>query len=172
MFDIIAAVHISNNAIGKNGKLPWKNAADMRYFQALTTETMDADKKNAVIMGRKTYESIGKPLRNRENIVLTSAPDQSNPMFQSNFDVALQILGANPKIEKIFVIGGESIYKTALDHDQCRKVYLNLISTDCDVKDADTFFPKIDMTKFNMIREFTIAPDVLNRVYLRNPENK
>lgn len=168
VFDIIAAVHISNNAIGKNGTLPWKNSVDMKYFRELTTTTSSPDKINAVIMGRKTYDSIGMPLKNRINVILsrTQQPENSQqPIYQSNLDDALHLLGKNPTVENIFVIGGESIYKTALDHPSSRNIYLNIISTKCDVDDADAFFPTIDQAKYKQLSEKILASDVLNRVY-------
>jgi len=172
VFDIIAAIHISNNAIGKNGALPWKNAVDMKYFRELTTTTSDISKINAVIMGRKTYESIGAPLRNRENIVLSRDNYNKNTViphltFQTSLESTLHMLDANPNVENVFVIGGESVYKSALDHPQCRHIYLNLISTKCDVDDADAFFPTIDSNKYKLLSEKVIASDVLNRVYTK-----
>jgi len=165
VFDIIVAAHISNNAIGKNGALPWKNSADMKYFRELTTDT---SKINAVIMGRKTYDSIGAPLKNRINVVLTrDAANKStipNLLFQSSLDAALN---ATTNAENVFVIGGESVYKEALNHPQCRNIYLNLISTKYDVNDADAFFPTIDPVKYKLLSEKLIASDVLNRVYAK-----
>jgi dihydrofolate reductase/thymidylate synthase len=171
MFDIIAAAHISNSAIGKNGALPWKNSADMKYFRELTTTTLNTSKINAVIMGRKTYDSIGAPLRNRVNVVLTRDVIKDvtipNLSFQSSLEAALHRLGTNPNVENVFVIGGESVYKSALEHPQCRHIYLNLISTKCDVSDADAFFPTIDPDKYKVASEKLIASDVLNRVYIK-----
>ena len=171
VFDIIAAMHITNNAIGKNGALPWKNTTDMKYFRELTTTTLDAGKINAVIMGRKTYDSIGEPLRNRANVVLTrdTIKDVAIPnlSFQTSLEAALHRLDANPNVENVFVIGGESVYKSALEHPQCRHIYLNLISTKCDVSDADAFFPTIDPDKYKVASEKLIASDVINRVYAK-----
>jgi dihydrofolate reductase len=170
MFDIIAAMHISNNAIGKNGALPWKNSTDMKYFRELTTTTSDASKSNAVIMGRKTYDSIGAPLKNRVNIVLTrdtmNKSTIPNLSFQQSLDAAA-LSAAKTTVENVFVIGGESVYKEALNHPQCRHIYLNLISTKCDVEDADAFFPTIDPTKYKLISEKLIGSDVMNQVYTK-----
>lgn len=171
-------MHISNGAIGKNGALPWKNSTDMKYFRDLTTTTSDASKNNAVIMGRKTYDSIGAPLKNRVNIVLTrDALNKStipNLSFQQSLDSALSTAtlsattsAAATNVENIFVIGGESVYKEALNHPQCRHIYLNLISTKCDVEDADAFFPTIDPAKYKLISEKLIGSDVLNQVYTK-----
>jgi dihydrofolate reductase len=168
VFDIIAAAHITNNAIGKNGGLPWKNNTDMKYFREVTSYTTDPNKMNAVIMGRKTYESIGSSLKKRMNVVLsqTSTDASMNLCFHKSFDDALQMLYSKPNIENIFVIGGESVYKAALEHPQCRHIYLNLISDNCDVKDADAFFPAIDASRYKKIENKMIGQDVLNTVYV------
>jgi dihydrofolate reductase len=171
MFDIIAAMHISNGAIGKNGALPWKNSTDMKYFRDLTTTTLDASKNNAVIMGRKTYDSIGAPLKNRVNIVVTRDTRNKstipNLTFQQSLDAATISATATTTVENIFVIGGESVYKEALNHPQCRHIYLNLVSTKCDVEDADAFFPTIDPAKYKLISEKLIGSDVMNQVYTK-----
>lgn len=170
VFDIIAAMHISNGAIGKNGALPWKNSTDMKYFRELTTTTSDANKNNAVIMGRKTYDSIGAPLKNRVNIVLTRDTLNKNTLpnlsFQQSLDAAT-LSAATVNVENVFVIGGESVYKEAINHPQCRNIYLNLVSTKCDIEDADAFFPTIDPTKYKLMSEKLIASDVLNQVYTK-----
>ena len=70
---IIIAATTKNNGIGMNGKLPWKNNTDMKYFKNITTQRIDENKINAVIMGRKTFQSLNfKPLPNRLNICITS----------------------------------------------------------------------------------------------------
>ena len=76
-FNIVLGVHSSNRAIGANGKIPWKCKADMKFFKELTTRTSIPGKINAVIMGRNTYESIGKPLPNRLNAVLTTKNEEN-----------------------------------------------------------------------------------------------
>jgi dihydrofolate reductase len=171
MFDIIAAMHISNGAIGKNGALPWKNSTDMKYFRELTTTTLDTSKNNAVIMGRKTYDSIGAPLKNRVNIVVTRDTRNKstipNLTFQQSLDAATISATATTTVENIFVIGGESVYKEALNHPQCRHIYLNLVSAKCDVEDADAFFPTIDPAKYKLISEKLIGSDVMNQVYTK-----
>ena len=164
-------MHVSNGAIGKNGALPWKNSTDMKYFRDLTTTTSDASKNNAVIMGRKTYDSIGAPLKNRVNIVLTrdtmNKSTIPNLSFQQSLDAATINATATTTVENVFVIGGESVYKEALNHPQCRHIYLNLVSTKCDVEDADAFFPTIDPAKYKLISEKLIGSDVMNQVYTK-----
>jgi dihydrofolate reductase len=101
---IIAAV-AANGVIGRGGRLPWRLPADLAYFKGLTMG-------HAVLMGRKTWESIGRPLRGRLNIVLSRDPAFSAPgcTVVSN---AAQALGA-AGTEDVFVIGGESVYAQML----------------------------------------------------------
>ena len=91
-----------NGVIGKNGKLPWRFPADLKFFKNLTTG-------HTVIMGRKTFDSIGKPLPNRENIVISRhpRPETAGVKFAETVD---QALGRAQKGE-IFIIGGASIYR-------------------------------------------------------------
>jgi dihydrofolate reductase len=71
-FNIIVGAHQTNMAIGSNNKIPWKCRTDMKFFKETTTKTKDPTKINAIIMGRKTFESLPSPLINRINVVLTS----------------------------------------------------------------------------------------------------
>ncbi len=145
-FHIIVACNI-NNGIGKNNNLLYKLKDDMNYFKSITTKVIDKEKKNAVIMGRKTYESIPKkfrPLPYRLNILITrneDYPKEENLLIANSFEKALEILKLLDNIENIFVIGGGEIYKTALQHPKCKKVYITKIFDD---KEADIFFPNLD----------------------------
>src|SRR4029079_10403358 len=99
----IAAVS-QNNAIGKGGKLPWHYSSDMKFFRETTTG-------HAVVMGRKTWLTIGKPLKNRLNIVLTRdstiEPQESLLVF-SDIESVLSL--SNSLTTDLFVIGGAQIY--------------------------------------------------------------
>ena len=91
-----------NGVIGKNGKLPWHFTADLKFFKNLTTG-------HTVIMGRKTFDGIGKPLPNRENIVISRRPraETAGVKFVESVDQALE----RAQKGKIFIIGGASIYR-------------------------------------------------------------
>ena len=150
--------------IGKDGTLPWKLPGDMKYFKDLTGTTSDPGKKNAVIMGRTTWESIPpkfRPLKGRHNIVLSrkkqngqqdSTPDPASdgPVTCSSLGSAMDHLGeanlANT-IEHIFVIGGGQVYKEAVQSEQCAAIHLTQIDQDID---CDTFFPEIDRSRFKL----------------------
>lgn len=129
---IIAAVS-QNGVIGKNGKIPWKLPPDIKRFRKLTMG-------HTIIMGRKTFESIGHPLKKRKNIVLSQNRKlkiRGCLVFDSltkAFDFAFF-----KKEKEVFVIGGENVYKDALPF--AKKIYLTLIKKDYK---GDTFFPSLD----------------------------
>ena len=121
-----------NGVIGKGGKIPWRLPADMTRFKSVTMG-------HPVIMGRKTYESIGKPLPGRRNIVITRQDDyraEGSEVARSLGD-ALKIAGDG----EVFVIGGAEIYREALP--LAKKLYLTQVGG---VFEGDTYFPKIDTT--------------------------
>lgn len=143
-FSIIVA-STQKRGIGSKGKLPWpKIKGDIKFFQNITTEAAP-NKINAVIMGRKTWESINKPLSKRFNIVLTNeiknldCLDENLKIFHS-LKEALEFVSTSPLIDKIFVIGGELVYAKALELQECCTIYLTQILKDFS---ADTFFPRI-----------------------------
>jgi dihydrofolate reductase len=121
---IIAAI-ARNRTIGNEGKLPWHISDDLKRFKRLTTG-------HTVLMGRKTFESLGKPLANRRNVVISSRPVPDSETYPS-LTAALDALSGQ---EKIFVIGGGSIYAQMLD--RADELYLTLIDRDVE---GDTFFP-------------------------------
>jgi dihydrofolate reductase len=171
-FSIIVGAHATNRAIGSAGKIPWKCRADMKFFKETTSNVNDSTKMNAVIMGRKTFESLPAPLPNRLNVVLTKVAkknDSSNNsiVFSNEFDKIIDELELNPNIETIFVIGGENVYKQALQHPKCEKIYLNLVHVECDLFGADVFFPEIDLTQYGLVKTTIIDPTVTSYVYKR-----
>lgn len=110
--------------IGKDGKLPWKLPSDLKFFKDVTLRTSDSEKKNAVIMGRKTWESIPlkhRPLPGRLNVVLTrsrgfNVGGLDNVVTCGSMDSALELLGMRPydlSVERVFVIGGGEILRWA-----------------------------------------------------------
>lgn len=160
-FSIIVAVS-TNNGIGKNGKLPWKNKEDMQFFKNKTCKVEDPLKQNVVIMGRHTFESLGmNPLPNRKNIVITSHKYESVSTMPS-LTMALKSLDTDDLIERIFIIGGERLYNEAINHPSCHNLYVNYINLDVE---CDTFFPEIDMNKFTQIHEINISPIVKTVIY-------
>jgi len=121
---LIAAVS-RNRVIGKDGKLPWHLPEDLKRFKRLTTG-------HTVLMGRKTFESLGKSLPNRRTIVLTSHPIRGVETFTS----IPEALKALRNEEKVFVIGGGEIFSQLLDRADL--LHLTIIDR---VLDGDTYFP-------------------------------
>ena len=145
-FHIIVAVDL-NFGIGKNGLLPWHLPADLKHFKEITMKTSSIEKQNAVIMGRKTWESLSekfRPLPKRLNIVLTRDSSLHFPdgvVSVDSFEKALRLPKEAPwvtKIEKTFVIGGAEIFRQALQDSRCEKIYLTRILARYP---CDTFLP-------------------------------
>lgn len=137
---IIAAID-QNQLIGKQGKIPWDLPADLKYFKKTT---MGA----AVIMGRKTFESIGFPLPGRRNIILTRNKDyeaEGCELVHSKEEVLAEFSGTD---EEAFIIGGAEIYKQFLPYSD--KLYLTIIEHEFT---GDTYFPEIDWQKWKKISE-------------------
>lgn len=149
-FNIISAVLKHNNGIGIQNRLPWKHIKeDISFFYKKTTETNNIFKNknptiNAIIMGRKTWDSLPpkyKPLKNRINIVLTKNKNK-DVLTASSLKEALDICYRNSSINDIFVIGGQNVYEEAIKHPECKNIYLTKIIQPSLV-DCDTFFPEI-----------------------------
>ncbi|XP_044488447.1 bifunctional dihydrofolate reductase-thymidylate synthase-like isoform X1 [Mangifera indica] len=142
--------------IGKDGKLPWRLPSDLKFFKDVTLTTSDSGKKNAVIMGRKTWESIPlehRPLTGRLNVVLTRSGSfdiatAENVVICGSMGSALELLAASPyclSIEKVFVIGGGQVLREALNAPGCDAIHITEIETNID---CDTFIPPIDLAVF------------------------
>jgi len=125
---LIAAVD-KNLAIGKDGKIPWHIKEDLQHFRKNTLNT-------AMIMGRSTFDSIGKPLPDRQNIVMTRSPANREGVIEV-LDAASAIKEAKKTSSNISVIGGQSIYKEFLP--LASKLLITEINIT--VEGADTFFP-------------------------------
>jgi len=120
-----------NRVIGKENSLPWRLPADLRHFKQTTLG-------HPVIMGRKTYESIGAPLAGRTNIIVTHRTGFPAPgcRLAASFEDALAAVAS---AAEVFVIGGESLYRQAMPIAD--RLYLTLIDHDFE---GDAFFPAID----------------------------
>lgn len=160
-FSVVVAMHQPSRGIGRDNDLPWPRLPrDMAFFRTLTTTTT-TDRVNAVIMGRKTWESLPatkRPLPGRINVVLTSAAacrdgngnGNGNVLFSPSLPAALAELETRPEIDRIFVIGGERVFAEALAMPNCQSLYVTEIrgalSAPCDV-----FFPEIPADQFQLI---------------------
>ena len=117
-----------NHVIGRNNQMPWKISADLQFFKKVTMG-------HPVIMGRKTWESIGRPLPGRRNIVVSrnTSYEPTGGELAGSLDEALNQLSEAPRV---FVIGGEQLFKQAFD--KADRLYITEI--DMDVEGGDTFF--------------------------------
>ena len=137
-----------NNVIGKDNKLLWHLPNDMRFFKN-TTWAMP------VIMGRKTYDSLGKPLTGRTNIVITRQKTWKAEGVKSvkNLDEAI-IAAAQADAKEAFVIGGGEIFKQSIQRAQ--KVFLTRVHT---ILDGDTFFPEINEKEWKLVSNLDFDAD-------------
>ena len=131
---LIVAVS-KNGVIGKQNSLPWYLPADLKRFKQLTTG-------HPIIMGRKTYESIGKPLPNRTNIVVTRDTEyRADGVFVvSSVDDALKLAFESVGGEEVFIIGGAEIFRRTIP--TADKLYMTLIDATID---GDVLMPEIDL---------------------------
>jgi dihydrofolate reductase len=140
MISIIVAIG-KNRAIGRKNQLLWNIKEDMDHFRKITTG-------HTVVMGDRTYESIGKPLPNRRNIVVTKKHDCTAEGCEVNNSLEDVLAWAKEADEEVFIIGGGIIYALSLPHAD--KLYLTVV--DDEPQDADTFFP--DYSEFkNVVKE-------------------
>jgi dihydrofolate reductase len=126
-----------NRVIGHGNKIPWHLPEDFKWFKKMTTGQV-------IVMGRKTFESIGKPLPNRETIVLSRGPFQY-PGVRTISDLAQIDLARESR--EIFICGGAQIYQQALP--LCSDLFLTLVKR---VVDGDTFFPPFE-DRFELVEQ-------------------
>ncbi|MBI1369472.1 MAG: dihydrofolate reductase [Planctomycetes bacterium] len=136
IISLVAAMS-ENRVIGREGQLPWHLPDDLKFFKQLTSG-------HTVIMGRKTYDSVGFPLPKRRNIVLTRRDDfhPAGVEAVSTLDAALDLVRDEAEV---FIVGGAEIYKVALPRAQ--RVYLTLIHANFD---GDAFFPPLPLTEWRI----------------------
>ena len=153
---IIGIVAIAKNfAIGKDGKLPWHYSADLKFFKETTLG-------NAVVMGFHTWESIGKPLSKRLNIVLSrsnSIESQPNVLLARSKEEVLAL--AQYLKGDLFIIGGAKTYQNFAD--VIEKWIVTLIPDE--VKDADTFMPKDFLSGFELRETKELKDDLRIKIY-------
>ena len=157
MFSLIVAVG-ENNEIGKNNQLLWHIPEDLKNFKKITTG-------KTVIMGRNTYESIGRALPNRKNIVLSKnllkieekiKEDKKKYENESTklefYDDFLKVIDKYKDLdEEIFIIGGGQIYEKSLELGIVKRIYMSHV--DFSDADADAYFPKVDLGKWVTLTE-------------------
>ena len=144
-----------HNGIGKDGNLPWYIPGEMARFKKITTRVVNKNNINVVIMGRITHESIGHTLPDRINIVISNTLNQATDLDIPNDIIikkslcdAIDYVTYNiPNVENIFIIGGERLYKDAMDNHEIDRIYLTRINK---VYECDRFLHIIDQKKFKI----------------------
>ena len=137
----------ANRVIGLDNKMPWHLSADLKKFKAITMGS-------PIVMGRKTYESIGRPLPGRSNIIISRNLDYQQTDCLVFNDIKTAIEASSKDAEEIFIIGGAELYKATLPHAD--NLYLTVINQDFD---GDTFFPEIDFKVWTEASREDISDD-------------
>ena len=157
MFSLIVAVG-KNNEIGKNNQLLWHIPEDLKNFKKITAG-------KTVIMGRNTYESIGRALPNRKNIVLSRNFLEAEKKFREDrkkyenettrlefYDVFQKVIEKYKDLtEEVFIIGGGEIYKKSLEMGIIKRIYMSHV--DFSDNEADAYFPKINLNEWITLTE-------------------
>jgi dihydrofolate reductase len=140
-----------NNVIGKDNKLPWCLPTDMRYFKNITWGM-------PVIMGRKSFESLGKPLKGRTNIVVTRNKEWKAEDVEvvPSIDRAITF-ATQTDAKEIFIIGGAEIFRSALP--SADRIYLTLVHGNFD---GDAFFPEMEKNEWTLVSNRDCAADEKN----------
>ena len=154
-------VALSNNfVIGVNNDLPWKLKKDLQHFSAYT-------QNKAIVMGRKTYESIGRPLPNRKNIVISSSLESQEglevvPSLNQAIEVASQWNKDNSAGEEIVLIGGGYVF------EESKNIVNKLVLTrvECEIN-GDIFYPQIDLSDWKEISQESFKRDSENEYDFR-----
>ena len=154
-------VALSNNfVIGVNNDLPWKLKKDLQHFSAYT-------QNKAIVMGRKTFESIGRPLPNRKNIVISSSLESQEslevvPNLNQAIEIANQWNKDNSAEEEIVLIGGGYVF------EESKNIVNKLVLTrvECEI-DGDVFYPQIDLSDWKEISRESYKRDSENEYDFR-----
>ena len=149
-FKAIAAMSL-NRVIGAGGKIPWHLPEDFKWFKQMTTG-------HVIVMGRKTFESIGHPLPNRETMVLSRSQFSHPGVHTVRGLEELSVLAGD---RQVFICGGAQVYQQALP--LCSDLYLTLVKRHVD---GDAFFPPFE-GQFELVEEILDQPD-FNILHYRN----
>jgi dihydrofolate reductase len=149
IISIVVAI-AENNAIGKNNQLLWHLPADLKHFKQITTG-------HTVIMGRKTYDSVGKPLPNRRNIIITRQDITIEGCeVAKSIEDALALCAGE---EEVFIIGGAEIYKQSIH--LADRIYLTIVHQKFD---GDSYFPEINYGQWVETTREDHQPDEKNKL--------
>lgn len=152
-FDIIVAID-ENNLIGMNNLLPWKSPIDLKFFKNKTSETELPNQQNIVIIGRKTFDSIKKPLPNRINCVI-SKQNIDGVQVYNNIDSIIDTYKKDNNINNIFVIGGSQIYDIALKSPYLRYLYVTHINSGITLN-SDNEYTMFPISKSEFVKKYPL----------------
>ena len=150
MIAIVVAI-AENNVIGKNNQLIWHLPADLKHFKHITLG-------HPILMGRKTYESIGKPLPGRTSIIITTQKGYSAEGCIVVHSIQEALAKAKQLDEQVYLIGGAEIYKQALS--QVDTIYLTRLHH---TFEGDTYFPELQESEWQVVAAEKRAPDQKNK---------
>lgn len=148
MIEIIAAM-TKNRIIGRDNQMPWHVPAEMKHFRQKTLD-------HTIVMGRKTYESIGRPLPNRDNYVLSKKwpmgiPIQDLGNWPANFEKYITLEEIDYLTGRVFIIGGSEIYRLMIP--KADLIHLSVLPFNIPVKEGDKVFPEIPTNYERLIQE-------------------
>jgi len=147
IISLIAALD-KNYLIGANNGMPWHLPADFKHFKEVTLG-------KPIIMGRKTFESIGRPLPGRKNIVVSRNGFTADGIISAdNVESAFQLTG---KVDEVMIIGGANFYQQLID--KADRMYLTHVNAECE---GDTWFPKFDLSEWNVVTQQQVLADEKN----------
>ncbi len=147
IISLIAAMD-KNRLIGADNALPWHLPADFRHFKEVTMN-------KPIIMGRKTFESIGKALPGRKNIVISRQGFNAEEIsVADSINAALELAD---DAEEVMIIGGSSFYEQIID--RADRLYLTLVDAECE---GDAWFPAVDKTQWHVIQQQFVKADDKN----------
>lgn len=151
MITIIAAI-AKNNALGKNNDLIWHLPADLKRFKKVTTG-------HHILMGRNTFESIGRPLPNRTTIIITKNENyvQEGCLIANSVEQAIEMAHED---DQIFIIGGAQVYEYAMKYDFADALDITLVHHEFD---ADVYFPEIDPSIWKRVEREDFIADEKNK---------
>lgn len=147
MISLIVA-YDKNKCIGNENTIPWRLKADMQRVKSLTTN-------QTILMGRKTFDSIGKPLPNRINRVLTKNKNFNYDGIEVYYDKKSSLENINT--EKIFIFGGSTIYEQYIEN--CEELFITEVDA---IVEGDSYFPNINIEEWNLISKESFLADTDN----------
>lgn len=146
---LVASMDEKTRGIGYNGNLIYRSKDDLKMFKELTTRVDNSNKINAVLMGRKTYESIGKQLPNRINLIVSTTLKDDSLLIFDTIEKAEQYCEKIDNIETLYVIGGKTLYDYYIDKNTFNAINLTIFKSEDEVL-YDTTFPELNLDQYNV----------------------